>query len=829
MTHDALALQRVLDALATRCQTDLGAASALRFSAAADPQTATTRLAAVTEALAQLAADDAPWLVGHLDIAAHLDRAARGGVLDGEALHRVGELAGCAAAMASRLRTWRDKAPALAAAIGDVSDLGLLAEVVRDAIDTDGTLKDDASPELHRLRREVRRQGMQLRERIESMVRETDAQGVLQDDYYTVRDGRYVLPVRSGEKRAVEGIVHGTSQTGQTFYIEPSPLVAANNKLTLTREDVRREEQRILAELTGIVREQDHELGRAAEHLARADLVFASARLAEALDARAPTFGPRLRLPALRHPLLVLDGLDVIPSDVALEPPQRWLVLSGPNGGGKTVALTAVGLAFELARRGLFVPSGVGAELPWVRETIVVLGDAQDIDAGLSTFSGHLQRVQRALDAVGRDESAPTLVLLDEIASGTEPAAGSALATAVLEAFAGATTLGMATTHYEGLKLLALRDERFVSAAMGLDAKTMSPSFELELGGIGRSSPFELAERMGLAPEIVERARSLAGEASGEVEAALTELGLLRDKVAATQRSAEHERAMAQQARERLDQQRAHEARAADRRVAELAREALDELRGVREAIAEARRTLRQAGVEQVGGDGAMSKLQAGLEAAMTRVRAGEKTATRHARERPAGPPGHVRREPASRDELHAGQRVWHAALRTEVVIETLEPDGADALVRAGVLTSRAAIDQLHPLRPGGGGAKDRKPRGRRQPPREANAGGQQPRGAEASPGADRYEDTSSLRTADRTLDLRGLRVEDAIPRVDAALDAAVVGHQEGLCVVHGVGTGALRKAVTAHLKGHAQVAHFRLGGRGEGGLGATFVWVVSD
>jgi DNA mismatch repair protein MutS2 len=784
-----LHLPRVIDALARACASDRGAALALKLRPAATVAAANERFDRADEArdLRRLALEVG--LPVRLDVDLLLNHAERGGVLDGLELAAVAGVARATVRTRQAARAWPEgllRAQALA-----MADLGLLASLLTDAVDDEGRLLDTASPELARLRAEVLTLAARLRKRIADLVKEEGE--ILQDDYWTLRDDRYVLPVKSSDKRALGGIIHGSSQTGATVYVEPPEMVAGNNQLALAWEAVRREERRILQELSGWCAEQADDLQRAADDLAALDLAMATAQLADRLQAHRPRFGDRWQLRQCRHPVLVLDDAPVVANDVAVAAPARWLVISGPNGGGKTVLLTALGLAAEMARLGLPICASEHSELPWFDDVAVVLGDAQDLDRGLSTFEGHLRAVQAALQTAAHGR---VLVLLDELAGGTEPLAGSALATAVLEAASRSPhTMGAVTTHFEACKLLALRDPAFANVALELDVHTLQPTYRVRPGEAGSSNPLALAERVGIAPGIVDRARQLVGGGGSEVAQALARLATERELVQAKLAELEHQQVQLDRARALLDDQRRTEKIAADRRIERAASEALAELADVQRELADARRALRQGDRQQVS------------EAA--RVLSERQVKVERLREAAAG------REPerAGVDAVAVDQQVWHPGLGRLMRVVAFEPKQQRVRVRAGVLDQWVPLGDLRQPRPTDPGYE----RPKSPPPAAVTPA---PQAAEAT------DDSLALRTPERSVDLRGQRVEDALVAADRLLDRGVVGNFPGICLIHGMGTGAVRDAIRQWLRKHPHVQRFRPGVTGEGGDGVTLVWL---
>ncbi len=852
-------LQRVREALARSCDSDLGAERAMDRRPASNAAEADERLRWVGEAVALADRQLAIAVADHLAIDDAVARARRGSVLDAVELRRIGAMLQCSCEIARRTEAWRPVAPSLAELARRMPAPRAVATDLVESFDEHGELRDDASPALRRLRGEVRSLSAGMRKRIGELVRDSDSAGLLQDDYWTVRNDRFVLPVKASDRRMVEGIVHGSSATGATVYVEPTELVAQNNRLAMAIEDVRAEERRILASLSADVGGIADEALQAADGLATLDLVFASARLAVALGATRPTLvqAPSLTLRKARHPLLVLEGGRVVANDVAMVPAHvrldsaaaddadgqgpRWLVISGPNGGGKTVTLTTVALATEMARLGLYVCAAEGSVVPWVAGVDIVLGDAQDLDRGLSTFSGHLERLRGVLD---RCEGAPRrLVLIDEIASGTEPAAGSALARAVLETLATTASMGVVTTHDEAVKLMATADRRFANAALELDAKTSAPTFRLHLGAVGSSNPLALAARVGMPRAVLDRAGALLGGGGADTTALLERLDAMQREL---QRSLDEQRAARRQldeARERLEAQRRHEQLAADKRIAEAARAAMAEIDRVQAQLQEAKAAATSQAPPQ-----ALEKWSRQLLAQQRELRAKTATATDGAA---------ARREPVAVEALRPGSEVFHPGLGRIVRVVEIDERRGEVRVAAGALEVRASLADL--TRPSGGDNRPPQQRARRDTeavhqvsdrPQRAGVGpghgrppptpppSSSPSTASGAPGAHpavdlpaeaAHEDaaaTASMRSEDSTCDLRGMRVDEALAQVDAFLDRAIVQGKFGVTIVHGHGTGALKKAVESHLRGHRQVASSRKGGRSEGGDGATLVWL---
>ncbi|MSQ84298.1 MAG: hypothetical protein EXR77_15675 [Myxococcales bacterium] len=794
----------------------MAAQLALTLQPAAQQHEAEERLTQVAQAGALVDCGITVIITKSLQIDPFLQQASIGAPLTALELAVVSAVAQNCAKLRRNCRQWPASVHELASLCHTVPDLQLLGEVLAESIDDQGHILDTASAELARLRRETVVIASRLRRRIEALVRESDAAGLLQDDYFTLRDDRYVLPVRHSEKRTLPGIIHGTSQTGQTVYVEPQELVEANNQLALAFDAVRREERRILAELSELCAESAPNLRTGAQVLATVDLRLATAALARDQRANRPRFcEDRLDLPGLRHPILELDGAHPVANRLAMATPQsRWFVISGPNGGGKTVLLTALGLAAEMARRGMFVTASADATMPWFDAVHSVIGDAQDLDLGLSTFEGHLRATADVLQQCA--ETPRALALFDELATGTEPLAASALATAILESAAAQSTQtwGAATTHFETCKLLALRDPAFVNAALGRDNRTGAPTYVLQLGQIGASDPLGLAQRVGLPSLLIERAHQLMGSAGSQLQAMLATLATQSAGLDDERDQLRHQQAQLDHARVLLDDQRHNEKRASDRRIERASAEAMARLEALTKDIEQLRQGLAQADRAQLHQAlDQKSRLKVEIDTIAAQVK--------------PSLPNSPQRKPLPAGALRPGEPAFHVGLQRPVTIVEIDAHGDRAKVSAGGLQLWSDITQLQsPV-----AADAPMPSMRR---RDTGKFAKQSAGTHAAaPSAMAQPQTMDelslvARTAEMTVDVRGVRVDEALDAVDAHLDKCVLAGGVGAFVIHGQGTGALKQAIREHLKSHRQVAQFRKGEQREGGDGVTLIWLAS-
>ena len=695
-----------------------------------------------------------------------------GATLDGVALAALGRTLDAAA----RLRAYGQRiagvAPTLAAVWTDLPDCPELARTLREALDPDGRVTDRASPRLRALRRQITTLRADLQARVERLLDHPAVAPALQERYVTVRNGRYVVPVRDDARRAVRGIIHDRSQSGVTVFVEPEETIPLNNELTRLCLEERDEELRVLAALTDAVRSALPALTRLVEGLGALDLVFARAALAERLGASPPevAVGGDLDLPQARHPLLVAQRWgsppgagEVVPVDLRVPADRPGLVLSGPNAGGKTVALETCGLLVLMAHAGCHVPAAPGSRIPLSSQVLAVIGDEQSLAQDLSTFSSFVRQVRDILAIAGPG----SLVLLDELGAGTDPAEGAALGAALLEALLDRGARVVVTTHLEPIKVFAQVEPRLQNATVAFDAERLEPTFRLEYGHPGPSHALTIGERFGLPAAVIARARTHVGEQGRRLETLLAALE-------ARTREAEARSALAA------------------RRETE-ARDALADIRRTTEsAQAEALR-LRRAAEADAQALLAEARRQVGRE--LDRLKADETNRRREAQDA-------YRRLRAAEAALQPARVAADTPVRPgEVQLRGLGVRGqvvgeADGLVtvQAGRLTVRVARSEIEPA-----------------------VGGAAP-----TPGG-----TVSVPTREdvpRELHLLGLTSDEARVAVERFLDdAALAGHRE-VRLVHGKGTGALRRAVEGCLRGHPLVGGFRLAEPAAGGAGATVV-----
>jgi DNA mismatch repair protein MutS2 len=733
------------------------------------------------EAERLLADQDQASIGGARDIRAALERAGRGGRLTPAELLEVGETLDATERFATRLKVWRG--PHLSEVRDQLDPAPELAARIARSIDEGGEILDTASQELAAIRKRLRTAQDRVRERLNAMLRSSSMAGIIGEAIVTLRAGRYVIPIRAEAKGRLKGIVHDQSASGATLFVEPLTVVELNNKWTEASLAADREEERILDELSRAIESRAAALRDSLAALARADLWLARARLGVEMDGVRPAVAEdAAELLSARHPLL---GASAVPIDVRLGDRfgYRALVVTGPNTGGKTVSLKTLGLLSLMHQAGLRLPAADGARLPVFRRVMADIGDEQSIAQSLSTFSSHLRNVVRFV----ADAGPATLVLLDEVGAGTDPAEGSALAMAIVSRLLDAGSMVAATTHYAELKAFATEHPGVTNAAVEFDVSTLRPTYRLTIGLPGKSQAFAIADRLGLPEPILADARTRISAEHASMEETLAAIAAAEQAQAAALETARAERASAAderelartgvaQARREAAKLLADSRRAADELVARTEREVADLRREVtrQRTLAGGQRGARAPAIEDLSRRAARARSETAV--------AGPEVAD------DAAEPGQQPRVGLFGQSRTLGStgRIVEISGRTGRV--TLETEGARLVVPA---------DDVEVV--------------------PEPISGPAPRDLEAEELRRRAAQRASPR-----LDLHGERVEAALERLNTHLDDALLAGLDEVVIVHGIGTGALRRAVREALAEHPRVRAVRTGRKDEGGDGAT-------
>ena len=764
----------VRELLSHEARTEMGRERARAAEPAVEPSVIESAVELTAQARLALTDKGAPPLGGVPDVRAVLDSCrVPGSVLEGGDLVLLLPLLDAAGQLSAYGRSLVAMAPRIAALTGGLPQVSDLAEALRRAVDDEGAVRDEASPRLRQLRRELRDRRKRIVADLERLFQSSDAERLFAERFVTLRHGRYVVPVRAEARARVRGIVHDRSQSGQTLFVEPADAVDANNDLVQATREEEAEVVRILAALTDAVRERGDELRHLVATVGELDGIFARGHLAERMEATRPVIGPDgpVMLRAARHPLLLAqswrDGSRaVVPVDVEITRERPLLVITGPNAGGKTIALKSLALHVLMAQIGCHIPAAENSRLPAFERLHAIIGDDQSVAENLSTFSAFVKQVREILVDADRH----SLILLDELGAGTDPDEGAALAQAILEELAARGALVMATTHLEPLKAFASTHVSARNASVEFDAATLAPTFRVVYDRPGQSYALTIAARLGLPPDLIERARGHRSEQA----ARLSELLLRLDEQTRT----EAERTQAIERREQeaaasLARAQEHESQAEIRAAQALGRarqEAIQLLADVRRATAAEWERLKRA-------DRTKRSLEEGR-------RRRNETAARLA-PAPADP------LPASDlAALVPGATVVaeHLGVRGEIASIA----GSTATVRSGSITLRVPLTSLRPV----AALAARRPVAAIRVPEKTGIGSE--------------------------LHLLGRTTDEAREMVEQYLDDAFMAGLPTVRLVHGKGTGALRKTIRTLLSAHPLIESFRDGEPSEGGTGAT-------
>ena len=728
-------------------------------------------------------------LGGARDIREQAEAAALGQALTASELLDVADAARAAVTVRRALARLQPEAPLLATLAAGIGELDPLRGLIGSAIGSNGEVRDDASPELRQIRAEVLAAHDQLQQRMQSMAISPSLRTALQEPIVTIRDGRYVLPVRSEARGAVPGVVHDTSASGQTVYVEPLAVVDLGNRWRELQVQERREVDRIIRELSRAVGDTRADLVDAIERLAQVDLTIAKGHLGREFDAvdlhRPGAQGwlvdapGELRLIEARHPLL---GPDVVANTIVVGGDHHALLITGPNTGGKTVALKTAGLLTVMALAGLPVPANAGTTVPVFESVFADIGDEQSIEQSLSTFSGHITAIIAVLERA--DER--SLVLLDELGAGTDPTEGAALAVAIVDRLLASGASLIATTHHSELKLYAHRTPDVVNASVEFDLESLSPTYRLTIGLPGQSNALAIASNLGMPDDVIESARTGLSTEERELESMLAEL---RAQLATAEDRAARAAADADRA-EVLRREREQELNrlAADAtRLREDARiRVRDELRDVRRLLDKSRREIEAARLAQAEADFERA------EAAGQKLRPEPEDVPEPAPVVSFEPPPLDHQAEGEDVLVTIGARVWLRGI--SIPGEALsEPDERGEFdVQLGALRTRVRLEQVQSTG---------------EPPAETDQ---------------RRLTVPDAPWSPSEIEVRGQRIDEALPHVEQFLDAAARSGHGRVRLIHGRGTGTLRRAVRELLDRHPLVTGYETADPKEGGEGVT-------
>lgn len=781
--YKSLELDKILQQLADETTCADAAALAAEIEPDTDLKHVARLLQETDDAFVLMAKFGAPSFYGMTNVTNALRRAQAGGVLN---LPELLAVAGTLRAIRS-VSDWRKKSESVKTALDyrfeTLQPNKFIEERISMTVASEEEVADTASVALAAIRRKIRAASLRVREQLDKMIRSQTYQKYLQEAIVTQRGCRYVVPVKAEFRNEVKGLVHDSSGSGATVFIEPIGVVEANNEIRVLRADEQEEIDRILAELSREVGEFADGIVQSYRAAVELNLIFAKGQLAYKMKAVVPKLNDagRVCIKAARHPLI--DKNKVVPTDLLLGQAFDALIVTGPNTGGKTVSLKTAGLLTLMAMCGLMIPAGEGSEVAVFRHVLADIGDEQSIEQSLSTFSAHMTNIIRILDKA----DGSSLILIDELGAGTDPVEGAALAISIIEAMREKGAKVMATTHYAELKAYALRTDGVENGCCEFDVATLRPTYRLLIGVPGKSNAFAISKRLGMPEEIVEHAKTLVSEESTVFEEVVTRLEDSRRKMEDERRDAERHRIdaerivrEAQAARDRAEKDAKHEIERAQREAAALVQKTRQQAQGLLDELDALRREKN-------------AMLTAEQKA---RLKAGIRNLEK------ASDPVHEKR--TNEDyvlprPLKVGDNVLIYDIDKAAVVLELPKTGDQVLVQAGIIKTRVPMKNLR--------LTDKKPK-------EKRLGGHR-NVTKAAP------DDSSVRNE---LDVRGMNLEEALMEVDAFIDHALLRNLNMLTIIHGKGTGVLRSGIQQHLKRHKAVKTFRLGVYGEGESGVTVV-----
>lgn len=674
--------------------------------------------------------------------------------------------------------------------IGEMVDLiveftALEKEISR-CILTEDEMADNASPKLKDIRRSIHQQNQAIKNKLSRIITSSSNKTYLQDAIVTMRDGRYVIPVKQEYRSFFPGMVHDQSKGGATLFIEPQGVVELNNKLRELEVEEQLEIARILAELSSRVAEHYREIRSNLELLTKLDFIMAKGKLSCKMHASEPKIDAdgELRLISARHPLI--EYKKAVPVDIRIGGDYRTLIITGPNTGGKTVSLKTAGLLVMMAQSGLHIPASHASTLPIFGEVFADIGDEQSIEQSLSTFSSHMKNIVSIIDKASYD----SLVLVDELGAGTDPTEGAALAIAILERFYDSGALTMATTHYNELKKYALATSGVENAAMEFDVETLTPTYRLLIGVPGKSNAFEISKKLGLSESVIERASEHIKHGDMEFENVISSIEDDKRKAAADRLDAESMRAEIEEKLKKLEEkEKAISEKRADI-IAEAKREARELLRETKSAVKDVQKDLRR-----LQKSGAHTNLNTGaLEKSRRKINEAEDLVSEKVVKQ-------VNSEPVSADTLKIGDRVKLLTIGQNGTILSLPDEKGNLMINIGALKVKARLQDLMLINEG----KDRKPQAK----------------SSSKYGSLLRSKSSSVSAS---INVMGKNLEDALADVEKYLDDVYMAGLDMVSIIHGRGGGILKDGIRQMLKRKKYVDSYGAASYNDGGEGVTLV-----
>ena len=792
-TLELLAWKRLCYHLSTFAATKLGVIAANNLTIPATKEESIYLLKQTEEIyLLEQSLDNGLNFEGINDIGDSLERANLGGVLTGKELLEIATTLGGMRKLRRIIEEREEDIPTLLEIVSQMRTYPELEQDIHHCIDDRGEVCDRASNILAELRSKIKNQREQIYKKLQQVIHRNS--GAVQEGVITQRGDRFVIPVKAPQKDQIPGIVHDTSSTGVTLYIEPKAIIHQGNQL---RQDIgkeRRETEKIRRQLTEKIATVYEDLEQLIAIATKLDLATAKARYSVWIEGNSPHFVEKkeqITLRQLRHPLLLWqqryeDGCEVIPIDIVVNPQIKVVAITGPNTGGKTVTLKTLGLAALMAKVGLFIPAKVPVEIPWFDQILADIGDEQSLEQSLSTFSGHIKRISSIIEALNKNDNS-NLVLLDEVGAGTDPAEGSALAIALLKHLASKAELTIATTHYGELKALKYQDSRFENASVEFDNQSLQPTYRLLWGIPGRSNALIIAQRLGLDSDIIEYAKTKVGIYSEDINEVIAGLEKQRKEQetkaeAASQLLQQTEKFYAEvSAKANSLQERESELKISQEKVIQ------QEITRAKSQIAQVIRELQRGGQTAQNAKKATEKLNKITQKSLSKVQPKKVKPTYYPK---------------------VGEKIRIPRLQQTAEVLEITSETGEMMVRFGLMKMSIPITDIESL-----DGKKIKPKSVQKTQSLAK------KTAETTV---KTKEKLTVRTSQNTLDLRGCWVSDAEIKIENAIADGILKGLNVLWIIHGKGTGKLREGVHNFLKQNSNIESFELAPQNEGGSGVT-------
>lgn len=781
INYQTLELHKILSLLEKECSNSYTKEMALLLKPDNDIVTVKSELSKTSEAFSLSARFGTPYFTDVVNMDDSINRAKNGGILSMEELIFINRIL----KNSCELLLWREEVKEekikLDYLFEALFDLSQVSKRISSAIISEDEMADDASDELMSIRRSITRQGAKIRDGLEKMIKSSTVQKYLQDNIVTIRDGRYVLPVKTEQKSNVPGLIHATSATGSTVFVEPMQIVEANNEIAILKGREQEEIQRILKGFSEKIADNSEQIKSSFKAIVKLNLYFAKANLAAKMNACAPKIADngKITLKKARHPLIDKDK--VVPIDFSLGYDYNTLVITGPNTGGKTVILKTVGLLTLMTMCGMLIPVSDGSVVSVFKNILVDIGDNQSIEQNLSTFSSHISNVNNIVGTA--DDN--SLVLLDEVGSGTDPVEGAALAVAMVEKLRSNNAKTVVTTHFHELKMYAIDTASVENASCEFNVKTLSPTYRLIIGSPGKSNAFEISSRLGVDDEIISYAKSLLNEDSMRFENVLDQLEKAQfeaqeslKEMQKLKEEAEAYKLELKLQKERLDADREDILSKARLEANNIVKRVTRESDAIIEELNKVRKDKNKAQFEEN-----FIRAKSNVKSSLNRMY------------RNANPVTDAELKPNF--DIKKGDTVLLVDTNKKGVVLSAPDSNGMCMVQAGIMKTKISSAKLKVIE---------------TEKVTFNSGSISKKGI-----VSRAE-----REVKMELDIRGYAVDDGLYELDSFIDNAVMSGIGVITIIHGKGTGVLKNAVRAHLKRHKQVQSFRRGLYGEGEDGVT-------